>query len=180
MKNVLAAVLMSVVFGGTSFAQDAAPDPAAAPPPPMAAAPSGGGAAYGAAGCGLGSIVLGSKPGFMQVFAATTNGTSASQTFGITSGTSNCASTSSGGMAAKSFIETNREAFAKDVSRGSGETIASLATLSGCSNVQGVAQNLQRNFKTIFPSAKASNTEVSSAAISALKADKQLACSQLI
>lgn len=47
-------------------------------------------AGYGPAGCGLGSMVIGSKPGMEQVFAATTNGTSGSQTFGITSGTSNC------------------------------------------------------------------------------------------
>ncbi|HEX7838658.1 MAG TPA: DUF3015 family protein [Kofleriaceae bacterium] len=143
-----------------------------------AAQPAGGGA-YGAAGCGLGSLVFGAKPGFMQVFAATTNGSFGSQTFGITFGTSNCGSTS-GGIAAKSFIETNREAFAKDVSRGSGETIDNLAALSGCTDGKAVGRSLQKNFKQIFPSAKATNTEVSSAALEALKADKQLACSQLI
>ena len=31
---------------------------------------------YGDAGCGLGSILFGAKPGFVQVFASTTNGTS--------------------------------------------------------------------------------------------------------
>ena len=46
-------------------------------------------AQYGMAGCGLGSVVI-SDDGFLQVFAATTNGTSYSQSFGITSGTSNC------------------------------------------------------------------------------------------
>jgi hypothetical protein len=136
--------------------------------------------AYGAAGCGLGSLLIGARPGFMQVFAATTNETFGSQTFGITSGTSNCASTSAGAIAAKAFIETNREAFAKDVSRGSGETIANLSTLSGCPDDKAVAQTLQRNFKGIFPSAKASNTEVSAAAIEFLKSDAQLACSRLI
>ena len=45
-------------------------------------------AGYGAAGCGLGSMVFGSKPGAEQVVAATTNGTFGSQTFGITFGTS--------------------------------------------------------------------------------------------
>ncbi|MEO8705578.1 MAG: DUF3015 family protein [Kofleriaceae bacterium] len=141
--------------------------------------PATGQSSYGAAGCGLGSIVFGSKPGFMQVFAATTNGFLGSQTFGITSGTSNCAG-GGGGMAAKSFIETNREAFAKDVSRGQGETISNLASLSGCQDSKAVAANLQRNFKSIFPTANATNTEVSAAAINSLKADKQLACSSLI
>jgi hypothetical protein len=167
MKQLLSTVLMSVLIVGVANAQ----------PPSM---PATGQSTYGAAGCGLGSIVFGSKPGFMQVFAATTNGSFGTQTFGITSGTSNCGGGGGGGMAAKSFIETNREAFAKDVSRGSGETIANLATLSGCQDSKAVAASLQRNFKTIFPSAKATNTEVSTAAIESLKADKQLACVQLI
>ncbi len=165
MRHLVSALFLSLAAAsGTAVAQ------------PVAS--SGGG--YGAAGCGLGSIVFGAKPGIVQVFAATTNGTFGSQTFGITSGTSNCASTSGGAIAAKSFIETNREAFAKDVSRGSGETIDNLATLSGCPDSKAVARSLQSNFKQIFPSAKASNTEVSAAAIESLKTDKQLACSQLI
>ncbi len=47
-------------------------------------------APYGEAGCGLGSMIFGDSPGFVQVLAATTNGCSGSQTFGITTGTSNC------------------------------------------------------------------------------------------
>lgn len=143
------------------------------------AASGGGGGGYGAAGCGLGSIVFGNKPGFMQVFAATTNGTLGSQTFGITSGTSNCNSSAPGGMAARQFIETNRQAFAKDVSRGSGETIASLATLGGCRDTQAVGVTLQKSFTTIFPDASASDTDVSAAAVASLKSDKTLACTSL-
>ncbi len=135
---------------------------------------------YGTAGCGLGSIVFGNKPGIMQIFAATTNGLFGSQTFGITSGTSNCGAQSVTVVAAQQFIETNREAFAKDVSRGSGETIDTLASIGGCSNSKAVAITLQKNFKTIFPNAKATVTEVSAKAVESLRADKQLACSQLI
>jgi hypothetical protein len=167
MRHVLSVLLLSVMFGGPAAAQPTAPI-------------AGNSGAYGVAGCGLGSILFGAQPGPIQIFAATTNGLFGTQTFGISSGTSNCANTTGGAIAAKAFIETNREAFAKDVSRGSGETIANLATLSGCSDVSGVAQNLQRNFKAIFPSAKATNTEVSTAALASLKADKQLACSQLL
>ena len=156
-KTITGAVLATLLIAGTA---------------------SAGG--YGAAGCGLGSIVFGNKGGIMQVLAATTNGLFGSQTFGITSGTSNCANTGGGAPSAQAFIETNREAFAKDVSRGSGETIDNLATLTGCTDSKAVARNLQKNFKQIFPSAKASNTEVSSAALDSLKGDKQLACSQLI
>ena len=48
-------------------------------------------AGYGAAGCGLGSFVFGDNNSWWaQTLGATTNGTSGSQTFGITTGTSNC------------------------------------------------------------------------------------------
>ena len=53
----------------------------------LAAAPAfaqGGGlkgtGAYGTAGCGLGSLVFGNQAGAVQILAATTNGTFASQT----------------------------------------------------------------------------------------------------
>lgn len=44
--------------------------------------------AYNMAGCGLGSLII-KDDGMVQIFASTTNGTGV-QTFGITSGTSNC------------------------------------------------------------------------------------------
>jgi hypothetical protein len=135
---------------------------------------------YGTAGCGLGSIVFGNKPGMIQILAATTNGTFASQTFGITSGTSNCADTGGGAPSAAAFIETNREALAKDISRGNGETIKNLATLSGCGNPAAVGTTLQKNFKTIFPSADVPNTQVSSNVIQVLRSEKTLACNRLI
>ncbi|MBS1124604.1 MAG: hypothetical protein H6Q90_6832 [Deltaproteobacteria bacterium] len=196
-RRLVSAVVISVGLVGAATAQPSGamqpppdggmvPKPAEPMPRPMMQPTPGpmiGGASmpgYGAAGCGLGSIIFGAEPGFTQVFAATTNATSFSQTFGITSGTSNCASTDTGLLTAREFVESNREAFAKDVSRGSGETIASLATLSGCRSPQAVGRSLQKNFKAIFPSAKVSNTQVSAAAIQALRADKQLGCAQLI
>src|SRR5713226_9340283 len=107
---------------------------------------------YGTAGCGLGSLVFGNQKGIVQIFAATTNGTFGSQTFGITTGTSNCADT--GGMAGiKSFTETNREALAKDMSRGQGETLKNLATLAGCTDAAAVGVTLQKNFSSIIPNA---------------------------
>lgn len=135
---------------------------------------------YGAAGCGLGSILFGAKPGIVQIFAATSNWILGTQTFGITSGTSNCGAQVVTVVAAKQFIETNREAFAKDVSRGSGETITTLASIGGCSDSAAVAVSLQRNFKMIFPAASATNTAVSSAAVTALKSDTGLVCTKLI
>ena len=134
---------------------------------------------YGTAGCGLGSMIFGAKTGIVQIFAATTNGTFASQTFGITSGTSNCTSTGPSAASAKVFIEVNREAVAKDISRGSGETLTSLAALAGCSDPTAVGSTLQKNFKTILPTSDVSSDNMSSAILSTLRSDKSLSCNKL-
>ncbi|ACY14556.1 DUF3015 domain-containing protein [Haliangium ochraceum] len=136
--------------------------------------------AYGMAGCGLGSVVFGNAPGLVQVFAATTNATLGSQTFGITFGTSNCTNGGGGLVSTRSFVETNREVLAKDVSRGSGETIATLSTLAGCSDQQQVGAALQQNFSRIFPSAAASDRQVSANVVSILRDEQAaLSCSKL-
>jgi hypothetical protein len=134
---------------------------------------------YGTAGCGLGSIVFGDKPGIIQVLAATTNGTFGTQTFGITSGTSNCSSSEPSVESAKAFVETNREALAKDVARGKGETISSLATLAGCADAAAVGTTLQQNFSSIFPEASATDQQVGQSVVDTLKAHPELSCKQL-
>jgi hypothetical protein len=146
----------------------------------LVAGTSGADPKYGTAGCGLGSMILGDKPGIMQIFAATTNGTSGNQTFGITSGTSNCDSGSKSSESTKAFVEANRTALAKEAARGRGETIASLTELAGCSNSAAVGAKLQKSFKSVFPSAKATDTQVSSAVVDLLKSDTSLSCTNLI
>lgn len=133
-------------------------------------------AGYGTAGCGLGSIVFGNKPGFVQVLAATTNGTFASQTFGITFGTSNCGE-SAVAAGPKVFIEANKEALAKDMSRGSGETIRNLSAVAGCKDSAQVGAHLQRNFQSIAPSMQSS--AFSEAVMQSLRSDKTLACGKV-
>jgi hypothetical protein len=91
-------------------------------------------AGYGSAGCGLGSMVMGSGDGIGQVFAATTNGTSGSQTFGITSGTSNC---DEGGLIKSSkerevFATENFTSLIKEMAQGRGENLHTLASLYQC------------------------------------------------
>jgi hypothetical protein len=148
-----------------SIASIAAPSPAQAK-------------AYGSAGCGLGSLIFDPGSGFTQVFAATTNSTFGSQTFGITSGTSNCAGGSGGSASVKAYVETNRVALAKDIARGRGETIDSLSQLGGCRASLAVGSSLQRRFDQIF-SVAASDGAVGDSVIAALRADASLACSAL-
>ena len=135
---------------------------------------------YGTAGCGLGSILFHDDKGIVQVLAATSNGTFGTQTFGISSGTSNCVDTAGGSASAKAFIETNREAFAKDAARGQGETISNLATLAGCSDANAVGATLQKHFSAIFPNAQVSDVAVSQGVVDTLKADAALSCQRLI
>ncbi len=116
-------------------------------------------APYGMAGCGLGSVIIGAD-GFMQVFAATTNGTFASQTFGITTGTSNCVR--SGVVLAdkeqEAFFETNYSELQSDIAAGGGEYLAALSGLFSCSeDIQGEVNTIaQENFELIFPKAETS------------------------
>jgi hypothetical protein len=131
--------------------------------------------AYGAAGCGLGSLVFGNQPGAVQILAATTNGTFGSQTFGITTGTSNCGP----GMMAqgtKDFVEANREVLAKDISRGQGEAIGALAVINACQDSKKVGAALQANFSSIFPSENATNEQVTDAIVKTLHSDAALGC----
>ena len=172
----LAALGAALVVSGSAMADDAAAPAAAQPAPKVAGAH--GHQKYGAAGCGLGSLIIHSG-GIVQIFAATTNGTSYSQTFGITSGTSNCDDASGGSDDARVFVQANRVELAKDISRGQGETIASLAAIAGCADPAAVGVKLQKSFKAIFPTASVSSDQVSDSILTTLKSDATLACSAI-
>ena len=176
MRKAISAVAVIAVLGITSqaFADDGASATVTTNPAKVQVK---GARKYGAAGCGLGSIVFGNSAGIVQIFAATTNGTLGSQTYGITTGTSNCDETGPGQDSARIFIDANREALAKDISRGKGETIASLASLAGCADTNAVGMSLQKNFKAIFPNAAVSNENVADQVITTLRSDKSLSCS---
>jgi hypothetical protein len=132
---------------------------------------------YGAAGCGLGSIIFGTKPGLLQVTAASTN-TSGGQTFAITSGTQNCDSIDDH-ETLDAFVAQNREAFAKDVARGSGETIATLTAIAGCADPVAVGQKLKPAFARIFPNPNARPETIAQRVRVLLKGDVALACENL-
>jgi len=145
--------------------------------PALAAETGGlkGSGAYGTAGCGLGSLAFGTQAGAVQILAATTNTIFGTQTFGITTGTSNCGP----GLFAigtKNFVEANREAVAKDISRGEGEAIGALSVINGCQDTRAVGAALQRSFSAIFPSEQASSDEITKAILETLHADPALGC----
>jgi hypothetical protein len=132
---------------------------------------------YGTAGCGLGSLAFGNQKGGVQILASTTNGLFGTQTFGITTGTSNCGP----GLIAsgtKNFVEANREALAKDISRGEGEAIGALTVINGCRDSRAVGAALQRSFSAIFPSEAATSDEVTDAILKTLHAEAELGCAK--
>lgn len=146
------------------------------------AADQGTGHLYGVAGCGLGSMVFGDQQGFNQVWAATLNGTSGNQTFGISTGTLNCDQQSGAHRhTAMAFIFANREALEKDISRGNGETLVGLSTVLGCSNASMLGRGLQQNYKEIFPSDQTPNEQVADSILEKVRQDPSLAtqCSSL-
>ena len=113
---------------------------------------------YGMAGCGLGSILFGeteSKGG--QVLAATTNGVYSNNTFGMSSGTSNCTPEQSKKMSSirknvQMFVAANREALANDIAKSNGETIVTLGNIIGCNDNNYLGSKLQSRYEKIFNS----------------------------
>jgi hypothetical protein len=121
----------------------------------------------GPAGCGLGNLVFHKDN---QVLAATTNGTSYSQLFGITTGTSNC---EEGNGVAKldSFIESNRVALSDDMARGQGDTLAGLGQILNCSDVDSLSSVLKDNYSSVFTDDSVSTNEIGRHVKSVLKSN---------
>ena len=114
-------------------------------------------------GCGLGSIVIKNQnSSVLQALAATTNGTSGNQTFGITSGTSNCNKPSNfvSNDKLNQFVNENMDELAMDISAGKGETLNTVAALMNVDNKEDFASKLQANFSDIYTSEKVSSAEV--------------------
>ncbi|MBF0299378.1 MAG: DUF3015 family protein [Oligoflexia bacterium] len=117
---------------------------------------------YGMAGCGLGSILFGEDDSkWTQVMAATTNGTFGSNTFGVSSGTSNCDTGATAGTGTKSslirknteiFIAANQIILMNDASKMGGESIEVLGKILNCDNegVKELSRSLQKNYNLIF------------------------------
>jgi hypothetical protein len=116
MKKVLVAavVVASLLVAGVAFA----------------------GQATGNTGCGLGTMLFKNNADnsvLLQAFQSTTNVIFGNQTFGITSGTSDCAQPKNfvSNERATEFMAANMDNLAKDIARGRGETLDAFAELMG-------------------------------------------------
>jgi hypothetical protein len=84
--------------------------------------------------CGVGSMIFKGQAGVVpQILAITTNGSTFNQMFGVSSGTLGCTpnATVHSNMKTAMFINNNKDQLARDMSVGSGETLASLSHLLG-------------------------------------------------
>jgi len=88
-------------------------------------------------GCGLGKELWKNYPNAKtkgaQILMATTNNTFGTQTFGISTGTLGCSDNGQWWAEQKAtmFAELNTDALAQEMAQGSGEHLASMATLLG-------------------------------------------------
>ncbi len=116
----------------------------------------GQGGFYGMAGCGLGAVLFGETESRLgQILAATTNGLYGNQTFGMSSGTSQCVpekgeSSASVRRNMELFVVTNREALANDVVKSQGETILAVSEIMGCKDSEYLGAKLQSRYEQIF------------------------------
>jgi Protein of unknown function (DUF3015) len=121
------------------------------------AAPAAIAQANNVGSCGWGSKVFDGQKGVApQVLAATTNGTSGNQTFGITFGTSGCTQDGVVNSTWKTamFIDGNKLALARDAAAGQGESMDALAALMGVQVADKAYFNaaVKSQFATVFAS----------------------------
>jgi len=129
-------------------------------------------------GCGLGSMLLEGKEGVVfNVLAATVNGTSGNQTFGMTSGTLGCDGNGTVTFAAAGdYLDANMEQVARGMATGEGEAMETLASLMGVSqqDQSSFMQVSKNNFSTIFSAENVSSAEVMKSLTDVMAADQQL------
>ncbi|MCT7358755.1 MAG: hypothetical protein COB09_07270 [Thalassobium sp.] len=129
------------------------------------------------AGCGLGTAVVfpDANEWHEHVLAATTNGTSGNQTFGMTSGTLGCEGANGPLKLAQAFMEDNMDQLALDAAKGQGETLAALAEVIGVDAQDSAAFNrtMQSNFDSMF-NADATSATAYEAMTSAMAQDAAL------
>ncbi len=139
------------------------------------AAPAAMAQANNVGSCGWGSKVFAGQKGVgPQVLAATTNGTSGNQTFGITFGTSGCTQDGvvSSSWKTAMYIDGNRVALARDAAAGQGESLDTLVSVMGVKADDRAAfvAAIKTNFGAVF-----ANDQVAANLKAVLTANSQLA-----
>jgi len=132
--------------------------------------------AFAQPGCGVGAMIWKGQSGIApHVLAATTNATFGNQTFGMTTGTLGC-QTNQAVQSMAMYMDSNIDKVARDMSRGGGENLDTLAVLLGVDEVDRdtFRMVLQDNFATIFPSSDTTSGEAVDAIVALLEKSESL------
>jgi len=132
--------------------------------------------AFAQPGCGVGAMIWKGQSGIApHVLAATTNGTFGNQTFGMTTGTLGC-QTNESVQSMAMYMNSNIDKVARDMSRGTGENLDTLAVLLGVDEAdrESFRTLLHDNFATIFPTSETTSGEAVDTIVALLEQDKTL------
>ncbi len=112
-------------------------------------------------GCGLGSMLIDKQGLIWNIFQATTNASTGTQTFGITSGTSGC---KSGKIAMDSrtqeFVAANMDALSQEIAQGRGEHLDTFVELLNVSDKEAFKIALQDNYNKLYADKNAQSADV--------------------
>ncbi|MFO8142709.1 MAG: DUF3015 family protein [Marinobacter sp.] len=132
--------------------------------------------AFAQPGCGVGAMIWKGQSGIApHVLAATTNASFGNQTLGMTTGTLGC-QTNESVQSMAMYMESNIDKVARDMSRGAGENLDTLAVLLGVDTTDRDAfrKVLQDNFAAIFPNSDTTSGEAVDAIVALLEQDQSL------
>ena len=107
---------------------------------------------YGAAGCGVGSLIFSDNSKGSQVLASTTN-TTFTQTSSITSQTSNCYDEGAGAYLQyrqEEFVAVNYSDLQQQMAVGQGEKLEAFALLLGCDASNSFVSMAQKSYADFF------------------------------
>ena len=135
--------------------------------------------AAGGNGCGWGQLLFdGQSGGASHILGMTTNGSSANNTFGVTTGTNGCSASGTIKYGGKSMVAVGQhmDEFSEDVARGDGEVLTAVAVTLGVAPEDRAhfKETMRVNFTTLFPSDDVTQEEVLSSMWEVLEQDEVL------
>ncbi|WP_273207300.1 DUF3015 domain-containing protein [Marinobacter subterrani] len=132
--------------------------------------------AFAQPGCGVGAMIWEGQSGIApHVLAATTNGSFGNQTLGMTTGTLGC-QTNEPVQSMAMYMNNNIDKVARDMSRGAGENLDTLAVLLGVDEADRdtFRKVLHDNFASIFPSSDTTSGEAVDAIVALMEKNESL------
>jgi len=130
-------------------------------------------------GCGWGSMLFEGQSGVAShVVAATTNGTSGNNTFGMTSGTNGCdTSRTINYTGTNKVVFHNMDRLSNDIAKGDGEILSTVAAVMGIQSedVPTFKRVMHDNFNTLYPDSNVTSEQIVESMVQLMAQDKTLA-----